>query len=713
MKVALRATFSLLGALALALPLAAQHTGGGGGGGGDVTPPGTGSGDYGGPGDTVPGQPGGGGTPGGERRTPPKPPGSGAPVGDTGSPYAGGADPLAPRIPPPGSGAPGSGGAPPKPPTPASRPLVENPNSWQLWWHYNRWAHLDVGSTLSSTGTGGFYLGRGEREQESPLLRASRAQKRDIVQPALVQALRSGGNSDFQVFTLHALAKLREVPFDESLGDFLTFCRPLLLSGNQTVSEKAVLALGIRGEDRHLSLLVSILRDTPEGRTEVGRSRVGPRLRTFAAYGLGLLAERTRDVDVRLRIYDTLVEALWIERVEVQAACLLALGLTPMPLDMEYVDSGESFSGKTRVDQVLELVAFFEDPEQDLVARSQAPNALARLAVGASESIRARAAYTLLVATGPHSKEAREIQNGAVIALGQIGRSGPEPIDAEIRAQLARIAYKSSANRSTRYLAMVALAEAASRRGHGEEPFLGVESARKVFLRYLGRSRGETQAWTALAIGILEEDAAARGEVASPETAKALRHIFQRTRSHEVAGALAIAIGMTRDAEAEELLHDRLIHAGEQRVRAYTALALGMMGARSTLPAIRGVLAKSSYQPFVLENCAIALALLGDQETGSTLYTILEQSSSPQVQSSIASAMGWIKDPRPVSQLCDLLVDNRKNDTARAWTAVAIGRICDDDKWPWVGRLSVNANFDMWLSTLADPAFHAGLLDLP
>lgn len=75
--------------------------------------------------------------------------------------------------------------------------------------------------------------------------------------------------------------------------------------------------------------------------------------------------------------------------------------------------------------------------------------------------------------------------------------------------------------------------------------------------------------------------------------------------------------------------------------------------------------------------------------------------------------MGWIKDPRPVSQLCELLMDNRENDTARAWTAVAIGRICDDDKWPWVGRMPINANDDMWLPTLTEPALHTGLLDLP
>ena len=212
---------------------------------------------------------------------------------------------------------------------------------------------------------------------------------------------------------------------------------------------------------------------------------------------------------------------------------------------------------------------------------------------------------------------------------------------------------------------------------------------------------------------MLEEHAEARGALPSPNSGKALRNVFQRTRSFEVAGALAIALGMLRDQEAEELLHERMLHAGGQHVRGYTALALGMIGDPSSIEDVRRILTSSTQQSFVVENAAIALVLLGDQQIGSTLFSILERASNPKIQSSVASAMGWIKDPRSLSQLCDQLIDTRKNDTGRAWTAVAIGRICDDDAWPWVGRLSVGVQYDVWLPTLIETSFQTGLLDLP
>ena len=672
-------------------------------------PGGPSGGNYTGPGDTVP-EPGSPRSLDNPRRTPPGIRGPQPEVNEPESPYAPGS--LNPLTPDAGPGGPNGSSGAPAAITPASRPVTEYPESWQIWWHYNRWAHLD-GPDLGSSGADGFYLGRGEEQQISSLIRASRSQIRDLVQPSLIRALRNGGTSDFVIFTLHSLAKLRGIPSHPELGSFADVVPHFIASGNQAISEKAVLALGIRGEDRCLPMLLQILRDTPEGRTLVGRDRIGHRLRAFAAYGLGLLGERTNNPDVRAAIYEALESSLWIERSEVQAACLKALGLTPMPLADDYVSETEVFQGKTRVEQVLSMTSFFEDPEQSFIARTQAPMALARLLVDAPADLRGRAIYAFLVASSPHSKEQREVQSAAVIALGMLGRAGEDPIDQEVRRHLETIAKGKSHDRSTRYFAMISLAQAASRRGSGDEPFAGLEKTRKVLLRKLARSRGETQAWAAIALGLLEERAADRGQIASPDSSFAVRQIFTRTRSHEVAGALAISLGMMRDQEAQELLHERMLKAGEANVRAYCALALGMIRMPGVVPDIRRVLEASKHQPFVVENAAIALSLLGDQEAGSILYSVLERSSSPKVQASIASAMGWIKDPRPLGQLCERLLDTRRSDTSRAWTAVAVGRICDADDWPWVGRLSANVQYESWLPTLIEPGFQTGLLDLP
>lgn len=677
----------------------------------DTTPPtkpGAGGGTWTGPGDTVPGGNNPGGGPGGPKPPLPSAP---APSAQPGGDYGPGFSPLAPRTAPEGTpGAPGEA-PPPKPTTP---PRTETLNSWQTWWHYNRWAHLEVdGAFLTETGTGGFFLGHGERGQISPLLRATQNQIRDVVQPALTRALARGGHEEFEIYALHALAKIRGVPLTEATPDFATVVKPYLKSANQFVAEKAVLALGIRGENTFLPWLIAILGDSSAGRDLVGRSLVGDRLRAFAAYALGLLGERTADASIRVSVYDALMGALPAERDEVQAACLLALGLVPMPSGDAFIEGGDLFRGKTRVDQVLAILEFFEDTAQSTIVRSQAPNALARLVAGAPDSLRGRVAYALLAASSPLTQEPREVQNGAIIALGRIGVSGQDPIDQEIRGHLERVAYKSSADRSTRYLAMVSMAEVAVRRSAGTEPYCGLESTRRVLQRNVKNSRGETLAWTALALGILEEDAGARGEVASPESAKVLCASLEKARSFEVAGALAIALGMVRDPVAAEPLLACMDEAGDSSMRGYCALALGMIRAPAAVEPIRQVLSGSINQPFVIENASIALALLGDQQSGTRLFSVLDRSANPRIQSSVASAMGWIRDPRPLGDLCTMLADARRNDTARAWTAVAIGRICDQDRWPWVGRLSVDVQYDVALPTLLEPIYETGVLNLP
>jgi HEAT repeat protein len=170
---------------------------------------------------------------------------------------------------------------------------------------------------------------------------------------------------------------------------------------------------------------------------------------------------------------------------------------------------------------------------------------------------------------------------------------------------------------------------------------------------------------------------------------------------------------MARDPEAAELLLARMREAGDDYMRGYAALALGMLGVPAAIAPIREVLSESTNQYFVVENASIALGLLGDQDTGTRLFDVLDRSANPKVQESVASAMGWIRDPRPMGNLCSLLADSRRSDAARAWTTVAIGRICDQDRWPWVGRMSVGIQYDVALPTLLEPIYETGLLDLP
>lgn len=716
-----KALVGALGALALlAAPLLAQSSGGSTGGttGGGTPPPpggptdtGTAGGHYGGPGDTTPTNPTGGAPAG----LPGAAPGATNPGGLPGSTGFGGY-------------APGVGGPPPEAypgltdpqgpgsEEPGSRPRVEDTSSWQLWWHYNRWVYLDpeFGARETTSGSGGFFLGRGQTEMVADPLVPSPEVMRDLVVPALAEALGADVGNELRVHGLQALAKMRKIEPEKPEHAFSRVASRFLTSSVTTVSEKAILSLGVRGDATLFGKLHSTLHDETDGRAWLGKSTINPRTRVFAAYALGLMGERHKTVGLRRRIHASLLRGLASDREEVQAACALSISLVPLPFFDETgeelnVESGE---GHTRLDQLNQLLAFLEDPEQPTVARAQVPTTLAKLVDGTPESMRERVILDLVARIGARVEEPREVQAAAVMALGRLVCSGAEAIDRVARNELARIAYRSHGDRLTRYLAMVSLARAASRAGEGERGLEGLEPTRKLLQRNISLQRGQALGWTAIALGLLEGGAVECGEVPSSNSSQRLREMLERQRSDEVVGAVAVALGIMRDPEAEEVLLETMRESGNPRIRGYCGLALGMIGARTRVTELRTALEASVGAAFPVEQISIALALLGDQGLGLRLCDLLEEASNPVVQASVASAMGWIRDPRPLERLCARLSAEGVGDAPRAWTAVALGRICDNDDWPWVARLSVDVPYDITLPTLIDPEFGTGLLDL-
>ncbi|MEM7309765.1 MAG: HEAT repeat domain-containing protein [Planctomycetota bacterium] len=675
---------------------------------GGVGGPGGAGGTYTGPGDTVPDGTGGG-TGGTNPGTPPPP------IGGPGDFGAGpGGTPVAPTGPPvPGMPPPGAAPAvpPDEPSTPDGQPPVADPTSWQLWWHYNRWDYLPVGRAaelLASTGAGDFFLGRGQVEQRPVALRATANDVTELVQPALLEVLEIGGRKELVVYALQALAKLRDYPVD---GDwnFNAAARHYLRDGSQEISEGALLALGIRGEIFWEPSLVSVLADTKEGRELLGRSKVGHRLRAFAAYSLALIAERQIDPVFHLNLYRKLAVMLPDERPEVQGAILVAMGFCGMPVREADASGGSSSTGPvTLAGQIQTVAAFLADRHQADVARSQAPFALAHLAAGAPEPERRAALEALIETIGTHAKTPTEVRNGAVLALGDLGMS----TDGDLLADLERVVVGAGADRLTRYLAMISMARAASRPGVADEPLAGMEPTRRFLTRQLERNRGMQLAWTALALGVLEESSYDRGEMPSPDAATALRDALRKSRNADVVGAVAIALGMLRDREAREPLLERLEDSGSSVLRGYAALALGMIGAESALEPLRELLAESSNRPGSLQRVAIGLSLLGDGLAGTVLSNMLLRASAPEVQASIAAALGWVKDPRPLPKLCERLRDDPSH-LSRAWISVATGRISDPEDLPWNAHLMVTANYDAVLPTLRDPNARQGVVDYP
>ncbi len=297
-------------------------------------------------------------------------------------------------------------------------------------------------------------------------------------------------------------------------------------------------------------------------------------------------------------------------------------------------------------------------------------------------------------------------------ALGQLGRSHDADVDKALRAELEAVVTGPGADRLSRFLAMISLAQIAGRAGHGEEPLAALEPTRRFLLRQLERNRGMQFAWAALAIGVLEESTHGRGGMPSGDSARALRVALAASRNGDVAGAVAVALGMLKDAESAPMLLELLDDTGSTVLRGYAGMALGMIGAPQALEPLRAALQESGNFPGTLQRLAIGLWLLGDGEAGPALAGMLLRASSPEAQGGIAAALGWVKDPRPVPALVERMRAD-PNHLTRAWISVALGRIADPAPMPWNAALMVGANYDQAPATLRDPDAYRGVLDYP
>jgi HEAT repeat protein len=140
------------------------------------------------------------------------------------------------------------------------------------------------------------------------------------------------------------------------------------------------------------------------------------------------------------------------------------------------------------------------------------------------------------------------------------------------------------------------------------------------------------------------------------------------------------------------------------------ATGLGLLGLPEAIPPLRAILAKARYQPELLRETAIALAMLGDDDLVTTLVDDLRQAKSLASQASVARALGFAGGLHAVEPLARMLEDRALTAGARGFAAVALGMVCDRERVPWNARLSFGVNYLAAPATLIDGS--AGILDI-
>lgn len=653
-----------------------------------------------GPGDLVP--PGGGSGGGG---------GSGSPTGPTTGDPPG---PTAPRPSgPSGNGTnPTTGGGRQPDGRPGGRtggrgmPIeVDNLAEWDFWWEINKAPYLRLKDAVHAadpvTGSDDIYIGprRGEgRDSMQP----TSAEIRDTVLPALHRAIGSTDNRDIVSSCMVAMAKIGQNHPDFTLVDVFA---PRLRSPDQELRETAALAIGIAAipGERELDLLVGLARDDAAGRA-AAKGPVDPRSRSFALYGLGLLAHRVADARIKRRAFDTMRDVLADDSIanrNIKVAAIQGIGIL-------------AIDGSDKADAALlgEAVACLEGyylrrlGAGERLIQAHCPTAIAKL-LGRDHADAPRFCAMFaadLQATG--SKERGDwITQSCALALGRLVRpiEGKDAPDAPWGRALLD-AYKNHRDAQTRWFAAMALGQ------------IGGRFCRDALLECFDKaSQNQQRSWCALALGVLSFHRAEQADEYAGEGDGLVRatliDAFATAKDPSLVGALAIALGLCRATEAAPALRERMLgNLPQERMAGYLCVGLALMRDRSSMEDIRKAFARPSRGGELLPQAAIALGLLGDKRAASDLERMLgAENLNLATFAAIASAIGFIGDRRSIAPLEKTLFESRI-DLARAFAAVALGGIADKEPLPWNSKIGVGANYRANVETLTNQA--TGILDI-
>ncbi len=612
----------------------------------------------------------------------------------------------------------GPGGATKGGPSSNSGGFVDtDPAAWSQWWSFNRDRYLAVRDAVftegsaADTGLDDFFLGKGAKGQMGPDLRPTEeVLHRDVV-PALLETLDGQRDVDLITACLLALAKIGDRA--DGTPGVAAVIRPWLEHGNQEVHETAAIALGVLGQSESAPLLADLLLDKPAGRKASGRGRVPVRTQAFAAYGLALVGFRARPEAVRSFVVHHLAQAISLgdkPSRDRMVAAIIGMGIVRLrPLEGAPDPEEIPRVGGSRDGQLAFLLELWDDRRLDPRVKAHMAVPLARLASGADPMWKARlvAAFreTIAAKTSANPME----QHGVLLAAGIIGDNDQDPDDQRLRASLFEVV-SDGGDRLARHLALLAIGRVCAREGTGTVDAAPAE-ARALLMRILSRGKTAQRPWAALGVGLLERGNVAAGHPPAEGTRLALIDAFDKAATPSEQGALATALGLIAERRATDALIERVTN-GDENLRANAMISLGLMNAQKALPVLRGVVGLTTYNPGIVREAAIALALLGDKTTGPSLVARLTRANMFFEQLAVTWALGYVGDARVLAPLVTLLTNKRENDTTRAYAAVALGAIGDKELFPWNSKIAADVLWWQAPPTLFDASGGKGILDI-
>lgn len=592
-------------------------------------------------------------------------------------------------------------GAPSRPVTPGA-PVAGGPttggnanldiNSWQVWWQLNHPRYVGVEGNTKD------------------------ADRRDKAMPALQTILAGHKNPDVLSAALVAMGK---ATVDHPTIDAVAAIREHLPDGNADVREAAILALGLSGRPEAVTDLSALLHNERPGRKLVERSNVDERARTFAGYGLGLLAQRTDSPELAAKALASLIRAL--EDKGLRERDVLTGVLNGMRL---VGDSGVRGTRFKRLRwQALDALITFQKRRMSsklAVAQSHALTAMAMLARGGSEADRERVIEVAVdVLTRRRDAETASYVS-AIIALGELVRPGDT---AALDALVKHV--KRPKDSLVPKFAMIAFGQIG-----GQVAF---EQLRNGFVR----GKRDLQPWAALGLGLHVHEAKARPAPTAAGTASIKRDWGDEVESmlgaaiksesrDEMRAAIALGLGLSGTKSAAETVRKMALETKSELHKGHLVVALSMLEDKpAILVAEEGM--ETVRDAVYFGHCALALAEYGRRSNSS--WPLARLQNLPLSFNYItwlaasAQAIGHLKNANDLPQLIELL-DARKNrnrnrrqrmtasiDNFRsAFAAAAIGSVVDRDELGFGARIAHGMNYTVREQTISNGK--NGILDI-
>ena len=591
--------------------------------------------------------------------------------------------------------APANGGQP-DPTTPTTMDSVDL-SHWSFWWTFNkdellRYRERLLEGYVASGGTPGgggalFQPSPGVLEQtvvEALFLAVAEAKYDGVVSAALIGLGRSSSTQR---------ARIAET-LDGLLG-----------SRDPQVREAALLARGLLGELDGVQLLVRVLTEDRELVKEVGR-KFDHRMRAFAGFGLALLAEESPIPEVGRMAALHLVEVLadTREHRDLRTALAVALGSLQIP----WAGPGEvrdPATLRTREDLIERILMLQEDEDTDLV-RAHLLVALGELFSdgGGPDALRLEVAEVLIEELD--ARQAPDVRNGMLMALGHMGTAWGSKADARIRAVLeiaSRNDRGGETNDFSRHLALMAFAEASSRSPGGTPPPAEVRATfEDAVVERLEGARSVETTWLCLAAASYGARISHQGGELSPALVTALEGVLTHGGSSDRLATASLALGLGGSERSAEVILDVLGSTGNASVRGYCALALGLLRHEEAIDELEELLYANRYQREALESTAMGLALLNRTKAFDRLSELLSGARSQALASGIAVTVGRVADPKAASYLAGYVRSGDTGAALRSFTTVALGMLGDPRMLPWRRYLSAGVNYAAYSPSLLD-----------